>query len=141
MTVEERFWEKVDRSGGPKACWPWVGGMTSGYGVLRVDGNPEAAHHFSYILHHGPYLSTLCVLHLCHNRACVNPRHLMLGTKGDNNLQTRESNRHRSLFSPEEILAIRQAEGTMSASKLAKTYKVTKTTILNIWAKRTHNHI
>lgn len=39
--LAERFWEKVDRSGGPDACWPWTGGLNklSGYGQFRI--NPK----------------------------------------------------------------------------------------------------
>jgi hypothetical protein len=34
--LAERYWSKVDKSGGPDACWPWTAGRSAGgYGILR----------------------------------------------------------------------------------------------------------
>src|SRR5689334_7900007 len=33
---QDEFWSRVDRSGGPTACWPWMGPRTKdGYGRFR----------------------------------------------------------------------------------------------------------
>lgn len=38
-TVEERFWEKVERGKPNAECWPWTAGKTSdGYGEIYIDG-------------------------------------------------------------------------------------------------------
>jgi hypothetical protein len=35
-TLEERFWNKVDKSAGPDASWPWTASTRSGgYGQFR----------------------------------------------------------------------------------------------------------
>jgi hypothetical protein len=88
-TPEERFWVKVDRSGGPDACWVWTATLThNGYGRFYLDRN-RSAHVVSYTWAVGPIPDGLELDHLCHtndpscalgnncpHRRCVNPKHL-----------------------------------------------------------------
>ena len=34
MKQEERFWPKVDKSGGKDACWPWLAGIVWRNGAI-----------------------------------------------------------------------------------------------------------
>ena len=45
-TAEQRFWTKVDKTGG---CWLWTGGVQHGYGRFRVVscGRREYAHRYA----------------------------------------------------------------------------------------------
>jgi hypothetical protein len=105
----ERFWAKVDRSGGENACWPWIGAFnrakkrkweTEGRprpvfwlsGLSRVPGGQIIvyAHRLSLTLCDGTSLDEHDGEECCHapvvcdNFCCVNPRHLRWCTPEDN---------------------------------------------------------
>ena len=78
-----RFWKKVDRSGD---CWEWTAYIIPNrYGQIRFHGKGVLAHRFSYAIAHGECPTELQVDHMCHNRRCVNPSHLQLVTRQQNN--------------------------------------------------------
>ena len=83
--LAERFWEKVDRSGGTDACWPWIGAIgVHGYGRVNLDGRSTGiASRVAWTLTFGDP-GDLGVLHRCDNPPCCNPAHLFLGTQLDN---------------------------------------------------------
>ena len=79
----ERFWSQVD-IGEPDACWIWKGKQDQGYGRFYMGSKRVYAHRAAWHLTYGPIPRGLNVLHKCDEPACVNPKHLRLGTQRQN---------------------------------------------------------
>lgn len=86
----ERFWNKVDKSG---ECWLWTGTTdgTFGYGILRRNGKLYRAHRWLFIQLNN--CEPEAVLHTCDNPPCVNPAHLVGGTRSENNTDRHKKGR------------------------------------------------
>jgi hypothetical protein len=91
------FEARVDRSGGPDACHPWLGCTDDkGYGVVQFDGRLQRAHQVAWQIVNGPVPQDTELDHVCHNqavkageckpgscphRACANERHIVPKTR------------------------------------------------------------
>lgn len=71
-------------------CWIWLQDRNSnGYGRISYKGKMAFAHRVSYQVFNDITLKniglntkdTICVLHLCNNPSCINPKHLVIGTQ------------------------------------------------------------
>jgi hypothetical protein len=71
-------------------CLEWPGHMNAGgYGMVRAvlaDGTIKQmqAHRLTYEHAKGEIPAGLVVRHKCHNPKCIDPEHLVLGTRADN---------------------------------------------------------
>lgn len=95
LSVEERFWVKVNKDGAlPFArpdlgrCWIWTGALRKGHGEFRrARRSLVAAHRFVYELEVGQIPPGLVIDHLCRVPRCVNPAHLEAVTNVENVLR------------------------------------------------------
>lgn len=146
--LAERWLEKVEI--GEDGCWWWRGGLHHyGYGVIQ-DEPPSrkqlGAHVVSYRLFKGVIARGLEVRHSCHNRACVNPSHLSLGTKADNVRdrdeagRTLRGERHwAAKLSEADVLSIRTDD--RSNREIADSYGMTKENVMHIRKRKTWKHL
>ena len=111
--LEQRFFTYIKKT---KTCWNWFGDIgVNGYGRFWYEGKTVYAHRLSYMLHKGEITNNLCILHICDNPKCVNPKHLFLGTNKKNTTDRNNKGRQaRGEFSgmaklkEKDILQIRQ---------------------------------
>lgn len=143
QTQEQRFWAKVAK-GGPDECWLWTAATNEhGYGVMRPQGRRSGptvkAHRVSVALD-GRDPVGQCVLHICDNPPCVNPSHLVVGTKRDNtqDMITKqrglvgERNGHAKLTAADVVEIRRRMSAGEMRKSVAAAFKVNPATITRI---------
>lgn len=142
ITLDARFWAKVDRTG--DGCWEWTAHRDrAGYGRINVGQVPALAHRLSWWLTNGAIPDGLFVCHHCDNPPCVRPDHLFLGTPRDNNddklakgrgtppPQFRGLVHHNAEFADDVIRGVREsyAAGREMQSEIAARLGVAQTTV------------
>ena len=112
-----QFWGKVDKASpttfyNGTRCWEWIAAHGSdGYGSLKWNKKSERAHRVSWIVAHDEIPQGLFVLHRCDNPPCVNPAHLFLGTRRQNNADRASKGRSADgERSPKHKLTVEQVE-------------------------------
>lgn len=106
VRLEARFLSHV--SYWPESgCWLWMACVNEhGYGKIRVKGRSERAHRVSCLLFKDSFDDALVVMHKCDTPACVNPDHLVQGTKADNTADMMAKGRHRALRGAQHTKAV-----------------------------------
>ena len=145
-SVERRFWSKVDRSGGPDACWPWLGaGVHYGnFYIGQINGRScfVNSHIVAWVLSRGrkvPKGKQIC--HNCprgDNSLCCNPRHLWCGTPQQNmdDMHAKGRFHSRQSLTADQVAEIRRryVPRTITQAALAKEFGVDQATICNVLA-------
>lgn len=132
----EAFLRRVQKSDG---CWLWMGSRNAyGYGIFLMPGERAVrAHRYAYELWKGKIADGHVVMHICDNPPCVNPDHLDVGTKLDNNRDaaikghTKSGVRHWNVrLTPDQVAAIRDDPRTHHA--VAVQYGIAQSTVSRI---------
>ena len=95
---EAAFLARTEPLVGDPGCIIWTGGLSrDGYGKLRVNGRMVPAHRYSWERTNGPIPDDRILDHACWERSCVNPEHLRLATRSQNNAYLSGARKGRSL--------------------------------------------
>lgn len=132
------------------SCWNWTGTLAKvGYPVLNVNGTLVYGHRIAYFLKDRNFDQSMCVLHSCDNRKCVNPSHLFLGTRQDN-MQDKVSKNRQSFgemnthtLTEQDIIEIKQkyATGKYTQRRLGVAYRVNQSEISRVLAGYRWRHM
>jgi hypothetical protein len=120
-------------------CWNWTAhGRQDGYGLVWSEGRAERAHRAAYRAFTGNLAADDVVCHTCDNRRCVNPDHLFIGTRGDNNRDAAKKGRNafgprngHAKLTPAQVVFIRGSAG-VSQTEVARQFGVSQSTISRI---------
>ena len=147
-TLEERFFSKVNKI--ENGCWEWTAYIhKSGCGRLKINNTTVDSYRFSYELHFGIIENDLCVCHSCDNRKCVNPEHLFLGTRKENNQDRtykgrscKGSKRKNAKLTEENIIEIKDllSKG-FQQKEIAEKYNISKPIISDIKTGKRWKHV
>lgn len=149
------FWQHVEKSDDPDACWLWTaGGHRFGYGTITILQVSYTTHRFSYLIHHGELVPYLNVNHTCHVPACVNPRHLYQGTQLENMQDAKRAGRMRypaprrgsesphAKLNEEQVISIRtKSAAGETSTDLAQEFGVTRQNIRHIVTRKNWKHL
>ncbi len=118
--------------------WPF-GTMSAGYGQLSVDGRRLLAHRFALELTQGPApdpsMEAAHAPGICHNRLCVNPRHLRWAERLGNVADKTIDGTYGIKLTEAQVVAIRIDQRTHST--IAAEYGVTRSNVGKIKAGTT----
>lgn len=92
IPFEDRLWERVNKT---ESCWLWTGGLTEhGYGFFNHEHTQWAAHRYFYTRFNGEIPDGLEIDHICFVTNCVNPNHLRLANRKQQNEYRQGAQKH-----------------------------------------------
>lgn len=119
-----------------------------GYPYLTKNKKHWRVSRYVYTNTFGEIPNNLIIRHTCDERLCINPKHLILGTKGDNNKDRADRNRNRnqngennniSKLTNEEVIEIFYSKDTKE--NIIIKYNISRSTINTIKRKAVWKHI
>lgn len=153
--ISERIHAHYEKRG-PNDCWLWLGDLNAqGYGRISIGAKKlgsALAHRVMWSVAKGRSIPRgKVVMHTCDTPACVNPKHLQLGTQAQNMRDMLAKQRgapapwyggeghHSARFSVDDVRAIRAS--TETTKVLAARYRVNQASINKVRSRKTWKHI
>lgn len=137
-------------------CWNWLSYClkgrphSAGTTASKLTGQ-NLVSRMSYVAFRGFFNTNLCACHTCDNPKCVNPYHLFLGTRADNNADMVKKKRNKSArgqgvnhskLTEDKIEVIRAMYASgHKQTEIAKKFGVTGHNISNIVRRKTWKHV
>jgi hypothetical protein len=139
---------EVDANG----CWNCTSHRKDegGYPTITRNYKTRKLHRYMYQQEYGGIKNGLFCLHKCDNPACINPKHLYLGTHQDNMNDRSERGRNRIMkgekhgrakLDNEKVLKIRALNGVLFHREIAIMFGVSRSLIGLILQRRNWSHI
>lgn len=127
--------------GNENGCFTWNGPKNNnGYGCFIFNKERKLAHRKMYELFNNVILpEDICVCHTCDNRICVNPNHLFIGSRIDNNKdrhnkgRTSKVTRNNKLSKDDVVNIIIDIKNGMGRNDISNKYNISKPNISKIW--------
>lgn len=130
-------------------CWLWNTPSKNGYGVFGMNKRKMGSHRASLILHNILIPNGYDVCHRCpkKSRLCVNPAHLRIGTRTENNhdkisdgTNQNGETHHNHKLTTNKVIEIRRRylEG---CAILSQEFSISQSSICDIIKRRTWKHI
>ena len=79
-------------------CRNWSGYTRDGYGHIHIKHHFVTVHRVAYEVFVGPIPEGKILMHRCDNPSCIEPDHLKIGTRGENNKDRSLKNRTAKQF-------------------------------------------
>lgn len=123
-------------------CALWKGGKDSkGYGQAHFDGAQYRAHILACMVATRLPNSGKVVRHLCNQKACCNPDHLIYGTLSENAVDAIKAGSKTAKLTSEMVRGIIEDAATMTQRQVASKYDITKSNVSYIVNGKTWKHI
>ena len=144
---KKRFWSYCEKGDG---CWSWKKSHDkNGYTRFYANKASIQGSRVSYYLTYGNLRKDDCVCHTCDNPGCVNPAHLWVGSKAENNKDMRDKMRHvygetskNAKLTMGDVIDIkRRLKYGESGLSISKDYPVSNKTISNILHGKKWAHV
>lgn len=150
---DETFWARiysqVERVGD---CLLFTGHrVKDGYGHVKKDGKMVLVHRAVWARDNGPIPDGLIIMHTCDTPACIEPKHLQLGTHADNSADRDRKGRRapprgsingRAILCENDIPIIRYwLKNGYQAREIADKFLVDRHVIFNIKYNRCWQHV
>lgn len=131
-------------------CREWTGcKIPSGYGTYRFHSETHYVHRLAYEVFIGKIPKKMHILHSCHNRACIEPQHLRVGSHQENLKERDDAGRQArgerggmSKLKDKDVIAIRRLFiDNISNCEIGRKFGVRDVTIRDIRIGKTWKHV